>query len=898
MSFEIGHVLETGESFSLKVKDVVASRTYIASETRFGKSHTARRIIEKCFGQVGIIIIDPEGEYSSLREKYSFIIIGRDVPMEVETQTLKTITAELMAEQILETKTSAIIDLSVSEDIEAGKDYVDTFLRRFFHLQTTARQPYLIIWEEAEDFAPESGAPGSRTCLEVAIAYARRGGKRGIGIIFVGHRPAWISKGILSQCPNKAIGRIESTDMKALEEYARIPRNIVEKLVPKTDEGGNVVYPGPTRGEFCFTGDWVEKTTFVKVGPVETTHLGCFTPDVKVLTPEGPKVYSDCKVGDLVWSLNLKDGNMEPKPIRQIHEYDYDDLIYQVRGKRVNIAVTPNHRMLIRTRHRPSWFYEVAGAALERYEFYVPVSADWFGKKQPRLKLRPPRQHKINGRMVHSKSSWELYFLRRFSGHIRKDKVSKIPYNGKVWCFTVQDNDNFMVMQNGTAMFSGNSTPEIIPPSPKEITNVIENLRKMLPSVIEKIKPAIASKAELESKIKSELEGKYKSRIEAILKTADEKAERKYKVRIDQLQEQLEKLSRSQALQPTTPITDVLEHPIVKARMLQLEDKARDLLTWIEREPGHTREELAARMVSSKDVIASMVNKINRTFQLQVIIGDGKPIRYRSMLKRLFITDVAKREIEELGKLQAHAKALEDEVNTLRPIAQQSTVLRDEVEHGRKVNKELFERLEKRESEIKELLNQITILTKENEAYRKIKEGFQTLGITAPSVDIEKRLDAFRKEVVPEILAEVKKIGLGPRPISATPIDEKKLEELIDRKMKEMSTAPSGTIPTSVELEHKVTHFDYQKMEERLHADTTTLQGRLIFLITKGFFDNRHNRKEIVTELSNNGWVHGDKEVDTTLLELCGKGIFYRKISTGNVFWFNLQEDAKERIHT
>jgi len=715
MSFEIGHVLETGESFSLKVKDVVASRTYIASETRFGKSHTARRIIEKCFGQVGIIIIDPEGEYSSLREKYSFIIIGRDVPMEVETQTLKTITAELMAEQILETKTSAIIDLSVSEDIEAGKDYVDTFLRRFFHLQTTARQPYLIIWEEAEDFAPESGAPGSRTCLEVAIAYARRGGKRGIGIIFVGHRPAWISKGILSQCPNKAIGRIESTDMKALEEYARIPRNIVEKLVPKTDEGGNVVYPGPTRGEFCFTGDWVEKTTFVKVGPVETTHLG---------------------------------------------------------------------------------------------------------------------------------------------------------------------------------------SPEIIPPSPKEITNVIENLRKMLPSVIEKIKPAIASKAELESKIKSELEGKYKSRIEAILKTADEKAERKYKVRIDQLQEQLEKLSRSQALQPTTPITDVLEHPIVKARMLQLEDKARDLLTWIEREPGHTREELAARMVSSKDVIASMVNKINRTFQLQVIIGDGKPIRYRSMLKRLFITDVAKREIEELGKLQAHAKALEDEVNTLRPIAQQSTALRDEVEHGRKVNKELFERLEKRESEIKELLNQITILTKENEAYRKIKEGFQTLGITAPSVDIEKRLDAFRKEVVPEILAEVKKIGLGPRPISATPIDEKKLEELIDRKMKEMSAAPSGTIPTSVELEHKVTHFDYQKMEERLHADTTTLQGRLIFLITKGFFDNRHNRKEIVTELSNNGWVHGDKEVDTTLLELCGKGIFYRKISTGNVFWFNLQEDAKERIHT
>jgi len=706
MSFEIGRVLETQQPFALDIASVITGRTFMASITRWGKSWTARKTVEECFGHAGIIIIDPEGEYASLREKYPFLIIGKDIPIQIET-------AEFMADKVLETKISVIIDLSLVEE-ELGKEYVNAFLRRFFFLETTARQPYLVVIEEAEDFGPEKGV-GTTTCLGIIVNLTKKGGKRGIGVLLIAHRPAWVSKGLISQCANKALGRIDwPGDLDVLEKYARVPHENIEKL------------PTLEKGEFCFTGDWVKQTIFVKVGKVKTTHLGY--------------------------------------------------------------------------------------------------------------------------------------------------------------------------------------TPEVIPPSPKELQGVIESLQKSLPEVIEKIKPTVVSTAELESKIKAEVEGKYKNRIEAILKTADEKAERKFKVRIDQLQGQLEQLSRSQALQPTVPITDVLEHPIVKARMLQLDDKARDLLTWIEREPGHTREELAARMVSSKDVIAGTVEKINRTFQLQVIVDDGgRPLRYRSMLKRLYITDVAKREIQEIERLQNEKEKLRQEVLRLQPFEVRYT------EQQTKFSADLKQKLEEMkaqwnkdfeavraswQAETKELKDYNEALVKENEAYRKIKEGFQTLGITAPSVDIEKRLDTFRKEVVPEILAEVKKTGPGSIPIPATPIDEKKLEELIDRKMKEMATAPSGgPVPTSVELEHTVTHFDYQKLEERLHVDTTTLEGRLIFLVMKGFFDSRHNRKEIAVELSNNGWIHEDKEIDAALLELCAKGIFYRKISTGRLYWYNLQEGAKERIH-
>jgi hypothetical protein len=46
---------------------------------------------------------------------------------------------------------------------------------------------------------------------------------------------------------------------------------------------------------------------------------------------------------------------------------------------------------------------------------------------------------------------------------------------------------------------------------------------------------------------------------------------------------------------------------------------------------------------------------------------------------------------------------------------------------------------------------------------------------------------------------------------------------------------PTGPIPTSVELEHKVTHFDFKKSEEHVKADTTTLQGTHNLLDNKRF---------------------------------------------------------------
>jgi len=686
MKFEIGTTLQTKQPFQLDIANVITGRSFIASITRWGKSWTCRKIVEQCFGHAGIIIIDPEGEYSSLREKFPFLIIGKDIPLQLET-------AEFMAEKMLESKISVIIDTSMVEDDETAKEYINLFLRKFFFLETTLRQPYLVVVEEAEDFVGERGI-GTETTLRILINIVKKGGKRGIGALFVAHRPAWVSKGILSQISNKAIGKIESTDFEALEKYARVPKNVIERL------------PSLDKGEFCFVGDWTEKTTFVKVGQVQTTHLG--------------------------------------------------------------------------------------------------------------------------------------------------------------------------------------ATPGLIPPSPKELQAVIVGLQKSLPEVIAKIKPTTVPIDEVKAKIKEEMEKKYQDKIIGIQRTANEKAERKYQTKIEQLKENNDKLSRASALQATAPISNVFDHPIVRARLSELNDRTKDLLIKINQEPNLTRQQLAAFLTTSTDAIANLVDKVNDTFKAKILVGEGKPMQYKSQLVYFFGGGNTK-EVQELERLQSKVtdqKALLEERNNT--IFNQTTTIKELKSNVGNV-KVLEEQAGKQTIKIQ-------TLETEKQALIDEKKDLLALGKTGEA------LNAIINSVVDRRIADFKPaLATGNVPVQA-PIDMTEVSKMIDEKIKNIPQPQipltNGEVPTSVTLEHKITHFDFQKQEEHVKADTTSLQGRIIYLITKDFFAQRHNPPEVITELTSNGWMHDKKDVAETLLSLCQIGIFMRKFSTGNYWWYSLTSEAKERIHS
>jgi len=256
-----------GENVKLDLQELITGRTFLSSISRYGKSWTARRIVEQVFGRTGVIILDPEGEYSTLRDKYPLLIIGKDVPLVPEA-------AEYLADQILEHELSAIVDLSDPQlEILAGQEFVSRFIDRFIALETKMRKPYLWILEEADEFAPEKGTFKSAS-LQSVIKLTKKGGKRGLGVVVLTQRPAFVSKYVISQCSNKLVGRMEwPDDIAVIKRYLRISDKISGKL-SKVE-----------KGEFYVSGDFVLKEGFVKVGPVETKHLGA-TPEV---VPPAPR---------------------------------------------------------------------------------------------------------------------------------------------------------------------------------------------------------------------------------------------------------------------------------------------------------------------------------------------------------------------------------------------------------------------------------------------------------------------------------------------------------------------------------------------------------------------------------------------------------------------------------
>ena len=250
-----------GADVKLDLQQLVTGRTFVCAISGGGKSHFSIRVIEQAFGQVGLIVIDVEGEYANLRENYPFLIIGKDVPLTPEA-------AEFLADQVLENELSVIIDGSDANLDEATfQEFVQRFLDRFLALETTKRKPYLIVAEEADELAPEHNFAKS-LCGPAIKKLAKKGRKRGAGIMTITQRPQSVEKGVVSQSRNKAIGQLDwDPDKEVVYKFARIPKDIVDRLDTFA------------RGDFYLSGDFVEKPCIVHVGPIKTRHLG-ETPEV------------------------------------------------------------------------------------------------------------------------------------------------------------------------------------------------------------------------------------------------------------------------------------------------------------------------------------------------------------------------------------------------------------------------------------------------------------------------------------------------------------------------------------------------------------------------------------------------------------------------------------------
>src|SRR5436309_8076276 len=94
------------ESVTLDLPTLLDTRLLVQANSGGGKSWLLRRLLEQSHSKVRQIVIDLEGEFATLRERYDYVLAGKEGDTPADPKS-----AGLLAQRLLELNVSAIIDL-------------------------------------------------------------------------------------------------------------------------------------------------------------------------------------------------------------------------------------------------------------------------------------------------------------------------------------------------------------------------------------------------------------------------------------------------------------------------------------------------------------------------------------------------------------------------------------------------------------------------------------------------------------------------------------------------------------------------------------------------------------------------------------------------------------------
>jgi hypothetical protein len=250
--------LQVSDGLSIDAQEMVTGRTCVIAQSGAGKSYLIAVLCEKMLeAGVPFVIIDTEGEYFSLKEKFQLLWAGGpEADLNLERINLRQ-----LAERAVRNGVPLILDVSESLD---EKVVVSGFCQALYDAATKARMPYLLVIEEADKFAPQAIGKDERTAatLKIVEEIARRGRKRGLGLLIATQRPAMVSKNVLSQCGSQLIGKLTTENDLAAVNLFFSSRKELEEL-PKLQQG-----------EFFAMGGLAREKVRFKSFPRVTQHKG------------------------------------------------------------------------------------------------------------------------------------------------------------------------------------------------------------------------------------------------------------------------------------------------------------------------------------------------------------------------------------------------------------------------------------------------------------------------------------------------------------------------------------------------------------------------------------------------------------------------------------------------
>lgn len=245
-----------GAPVGMDLEELLATRLLVQGNSGSGKSHLLRRLLEKSAGHVQQVIIDPEGDFVTLSDRYGHLSIEASEHSERDVARI--------AARIREHRVSVVLSLEGLE-AEGQMKCAAAFLNGMFDAPREHWYPALVVVDEAQLFAPAGGGEVAedvrRASLSAMTNLMCRGRKRGLAGVIATQRLAKLAKNVAAEASNFLMGRtFLDIDMARAADLLGMERRQAEAIRDLQ------------RGTFLALGPAVaRRPVAIRIGAVETS---------------------------------------------------------------------------------------------------------------------------------------------------------------------------------------------------------------------------------------------------------------------------------------------------------------------------------------------------------------------------------------------------------------------------------------------------------------------------------------------------------------------------------------------------------------------------------------------------------------------------------------------------
>src|ERR1700754_1879155 len=261
-----------GATAAMDLEELLATRLLVQGNSGSGKSHLLRRLLEGSAKWVQQVIVDPEGDFVTLSDRFGHVVVDGGAHSEAELRRL--------ALRIREQRVSVVLPLE-GREVEGQMRAAATFLSTLFDAPREHWYPALVVVDEAQLFSPpvagEVAAEVRRLVVGAMTNLMCRGRKRGLAGVIATQRLAKLAKNVAAEASNFLMGRtFLDIDMARAADLLGMDRRQAEMF--RDLERGNFVALGPALSR---------RPLATTIGPVETSARSA-SPKLTPM-PEAPK---------------------------------------------------------------------------------------------------------------------------------------------------------------------------------------------------------------------------------------------------------------------------------------------------------------------------------------------------------------------------------------------------------------------------------------------------------------------------------------------------------------------------------------------------------------------------------------------------------------------------------